>query len=98
MPGSGAGGGGREEPWRVVTLARRCLVALVRRSRAEEVQHGGGGAQRRRRSRLRQSPAPNQAHRSDDRSADSPHAPRRPLASSSAVFHLGARVKPPVDP
>jgi hypothetical protein len=47
MRGSGAGGGRREEPWRVVALVRRCLVALVRRSRAEEVQHGGG-AQRRR--------------------------------------------------
>jgi hypothetical protein len=43
MPGSGAGGGGREEPWRVVTLARRCLVALVRRCRAEEEERKGEG-------------------------------------------------------
>jgi hypothetical protein len=42
MPDSGAGGG-REEPWRVVTLARRRLVALVRRCRAEEEERKGEG-------------------------------------------------------
>jgi hypothetical protein len=71
----------------------RYLVALIRRSRVEEVQHGGV-AQRRRRSRLHKSPAPNRAHRP----VDSLQAPRRPLASSSVVFCLNARVKPPVDP